>query len=278
MKETIYSQTPSATRLALTQAKRIVVKVGTSTVTHANGRVNLDNMAHLVRSLANQMNQDKEMILVTSGAIGVGVGRLQLDKRPTVMREKQAVAAVGQSELMSVYSRLMNDYHYVVAQILLTRDDIDNAITRDNITNTFEALLERGILPIVNENDTVSTLEILHNGTFGDNDRLSAIVARLIDADLLVILSDIDGLYTSDPKQNADARLIPTVSAIDQSIEAACGGAGSARGTGGMRTKITAARIAQEAGIAMVIANGSQEGVVDLVLKGAEIGTLFQKK
>ncbi len=276
MKERLYNETPSDSRRALTQAKRIVVKVGTSTVTHANGRVNLENMTHLVRSLANQMNHGKEMILVTSGAIGVGVGRLQLENRPHAMREKQAVAAVGQSELMNVYSRLMNDYHHVVAQILLTRDDIDDPITRENITNTFEALLERGILPIVNENDTVSTLEILHNGTFGDNDRLSAIVARLIDADLLVILSDIDGLFTCDPNQYADAQLIPTVKTIDQSIEAACGGAGSARGTGGMLTKITAARIAQEAGIAMVIANGSYKGVVDLVLNGTEIGTLFQ--
>lgn len=259
----------------MASAKRIVIKVGTSTITHENGRFNLNNLEHLCRSIANQMNQGKEIILVSSGAIGVGVGRLHLKQKPKVMREKQAVAAVGQCELMNMYSRLLSDYHYVVAQILLTKDDIDDPVTRENICNTFQALLEREILPIVNENDTVSTREIYHNGTFGDNDMLSAIVARLVGADLLIILSDIDGLYDKDPHEHADAALISTVAKIDDTIEAAAGGEGSNRGTGGMRTKLNAARIANEAGIDAVIANGSVSRIVDDVLEGRERGTLF---
>ncbi|MDD2441205.1 MAG: glutamate 5-kinase [Clostridiaceae bacterium] len=262
-------------REQLAKAKKVVIKVGTSTITHENGRFNLNNLEHLCRSIANQMNQGKEIILVSSGAIGVGVGRLHLKQKPKVMREKQAVAAVGQCELMNMYSRLLSDYHYVVAQILLTKDDIDDPVTRENICNTFQALLEREILPIVNENDTVSTREIYHNGTFGDNDMLSAIVARLVGADLLIILSDIDGLYDKDPHEHADAALISTVAKIDDTIEAAAGGEGSNRGTGGMRTKLNAARIANEAGIDAVIANGSVSRIVDDVLEGRERGTLF---
>ena len=262
-------------REQLAKAKKVVIKVGTSTITHENGRFNLNNLEHLCRSIANQMNQGKEIILVSSGAIGVGVGRLHLKQKPKVMRVKQAVAAVGQCELMNMYSRLLSDYHYVVAQILLTKDDIDDPVTRENICNTFQALLEREILPIVNENDTVSTREIYHNGTFGDNDMLSAIVARLVGADLLIILSDIDGLYDKDPHEHADAALISTVAKIDDTIEAAAGGEGSNRGTGGMRTKLNAARIANEAGIDAVIANGSVSRIVDDVLEGRERGTLF---
>lgn len=262
-------------RQNLKKVKRVVIKVGTSTITYENGRFNLTNLEHLCRSIANQMNQGREVVLVTSGAIGVGVGRLRLSQKPQAMREKQAVAAVGQCELMSLYSRLLSDYNYVVAQILLTKDDIDDPITRQNICNTFQALLEQEILPIVNENDTVSTREILHNGTFGDNDTLSAIVARLVGADLLIILSDIDGLFDKDPRDHADAALIRTVRQIDESLEKAAGGEGSLLGTGGMRTKLLAARIACEAGINTVIANGSQSRVVDAVLDGRETGTLF---
>ncbi|NLO36390.1 MAG: glutamate 5-kinase [Clostridiaceae bacterium] len=262
-------------RAQLAKARKVVIKVGTSTITHENGRFNLNNLEHLCRSIANQMNQGKEIILVSSGAIGVGVGRLHLKQKPKVMREKQAVAAVGQCELMNMYSRLLSDYHYVVAQILLTKDDIDDPVTRENICNTFQALLEREILPIVNENDTVSTREIYHNGTFGDNDMLSAIVARLVGADLLIILSDIDGLYDKDPHGHEDAALISTVARIDDAIEATAGGEGSSRGTGGMRTKLNAARIANEAGIDAVIANGSVSRVIDDVLDGRERGTLF---
>ncbi|MEA4889294.1 MAG: glutamate 5-kinase [Clostridiaceae bacterium] len=266
----------SVSREPLAKAGRIVVKVGTSTITYDNGRFNLSNMEHLCRSLANQMNQGKEVILVSSGAIGVGVGRLRLPKKPQTIREKQAIAAVGQCELMSMYSRLMSDYGYTVAQVLLTKDDIDDPITRENICNTVHALLEREIIPIVNENDTVSTREIYHNGTFGDNDSLSAIVAKLIEADLLIILSDIDGLFDHDPHKRDDARLISTVEKITPQIDKIAGGEGSSRGTGGMRSKIAAARIATEAGMNTVIANGSQPRIIDAILSGQEVGTLFQ--
>lgn len=259
----------------LKTARRVVIKVGTSTITYDNGRFNLTNLEHLCRSLANQMNQGREVILVSSGAIGVGVGRLRLKEKPCSIRDKQAVAAVGQCELMSMYSRLMSDYNYTVAQILLTKDDIDDPVTRNNINNTFQALLEQEIIPIVNENDTVSTREIYHNGTFGDNDSLSAIVAGLIGADLLIILSDIDGLFDCDPHEHADARLIATVDKITPEIEEIAGGEGSNRGTGGMRSKITAARIATQAGLNTVIANGSLPRVIDAILDGKEAGTLF---
>lgn len=265
-------------RQKLAQAKRVVVKVGTSTITYDNGRFNLTNLEHLCRSLANQMNQGRELVLVSSGAIGVGVGRLRLKQRPQSIREKQAVAAVGQSELMSMYSRLMADYNYMVGQILLTKDDTDDPLTRQNICNTFAALLEQEILPIVNENDTVSTREIYHNGTFGDNDALSAIVARLVQADLLIILSDIDGLYDKDPHLHDDAVLIRTVNQVDSEMEKAAGGEGSNRGTGGMRTKLLAADIAAAAGISTVIANGSRSRIVDAVLAGQDVGTLFLPK
>ena len=266
----------SPAREKLTRARRIVIKVGTSTITYDNGRFNLTNLEHLCRSIANQMNQGREVILVSSGAIGVGVGRLRLAQKPQSIREKQAVAAVGQCELMSMYSRLMTEHNYTVAQVLLTKDDIDDEITRQNICNTFEALIEKEILPVVNENDTVSTREIYHNGTFGDNDALSAIVAALINADLLIILSDIDGLYSCDPKTSADACLISTVDQIDSAIEASAGGEGSSRGTGGMRSKLSAARIALNSGLDTVIANGSTPRIIDAILDGQEKGTLFR--
>ncbi len=263
-------------RSRLTRARRVVVKVGTSTITHDNGRFNLGNMDRICRSVAEQMNRGREIILVSSGAIGVGVGRLRLQQKPQLIREKQAIAAVGQCELMNMYSRFFSDYHYAVAQILLTRDDIDDEVTRVNICNTFEALLEREIVPIVNENDTVSTREIYHNGTFGDNDALSAIVAVHLQADLLIILSDIDGLYTVDPRISQDACLIATVSEITDEIEQAAGGTGSLRGTGGMHSKILAAKIATAAGLDTVIANGSTARMVDQILEGDVVGTWFQ--
>jgi glutamate 5-kinase len=263
------------TRAKLANARRIVIKVGTSTITHDNGRFNLANMEHLCRSIANQMNNGREVILVSSGAIGVGVGRLRLPEKPRAIRDKQAVAAVGQCELMNMYSRLMTDYSYIVAQVLLTKDDIDEEISRDNVSNTFESLLEKSILPIVNENDTVSTREIYHNGTFGDNDTLSAMVAVLVKADLLVILTDIDGLYDRDPRAYNDASFISYVDEISDSIEDSAGGEGTKRGTGGMRSKILAARIATVAGIDTVIANGSTPRVMDDILSGAATGTLF---
>jgi glutamate 5-kinase len=262
-------------RETVTSAQRIVIKVGTSTITHDSGRFNLTNMENLCRSIANQMNQGKEIILVSSGAIGVGVGRLRLAEKPKSIRDKQAVAAVGQSELMNMYSRLMSDYNHIVAQILLTKDDIDEPQSRQNVTNTFEALLEKQILPIVNENDTVSTREIYHNGTFGDNDMLSAIVAVLTRADLLVILSDIDGLYDCDPRSHPEACLLPHVERITDDIEDLAGGAGTKRGTGGMRSKILAARIATVAGVNTVIANGARPHTIDAILEQKAVGTLF---
>lgn len=262
-------------RAQLAKAQRIVIKVGTSTITHENGRFNLTNMENLCRSIANLMNQGKEVILVSSGAIGVGVGKLRLPEKPKLIRDKQAVAAVGQCELMNMYSRILNDYNHIVAQILLTKDDIDEPQSRTNVCNTFESLIEKQILPIVNENDTVSTREIYHNGTFGDNDTLSAMVAVLTKADLLIILSDIDGLYDSDPRSNAQAKLLDHIEQITDEVEQLAGGAGTNRGTGGMRSKIVAARISTVSGIDTLIANGSKAHTIDQILEQKAVGTLF---
>jgi len=256
-------------------ARRIVVKVGTSTLTYENGRMNLGSLERLCRVLADQMNRGRQVVLVSSGAIGVGMGRLRMKEKPREMREKQAVAAVGQSELMNIYGRLMSEYGCLVGQVLLTRDDVEDEPTRTNVVNTLDTLLEKEVLPIVNENDTVSTEEIYHNGTFGDNDTLSAIVARLVRADVLVLLSDIDGLYDRDPRKDPDARLLPVVEAITPEIERAAGGAGTRRGTGGMRTKVEAARIATGAGVDMVIASGRDPMILERIFDGEEIGTLF---
>ena len=275
MCEEYAGQMEAAVRRQIQDAKRIVIKVGTSTLTYDNGRINIANMDHLCRSIANQMNQGKQVILVSLGAIGAGVGLLRLGEKPKSIRDKQAVAAVGQCELMNMYSKTMSDYGYVVAQILLTKDDIDEEVTRSNICNTFEALIEREILPIVNENDTVSTREIYHNGTFGDNDTLSAIVAALVGADVLILLSDIDGLYTSDPRNHEDATQIRFVKSINTEIENSAGEAGTQRGTGGMRSKITAAGIAAGAGIHTVIADGSAHWIIDQILSGEATGTVF---
>ena len=262
-------------RSLISEAKRIVVKVGTSTITYENGRMNMRNMDRLARAIADLMNSGRDVVLVTSGAIGVGVGCLDLPERPSEMRDKQAVAAVGQCELMNVYSRCFAEYSRVVAQILLTKDGIDDPITRSNISNTMESLLEKGILPVVNENDTVSTAEIPHAGTFGDNDTLSALVARVVHADLLIILSDIDGLYDSNPRENPDAKRISVVTEVNDELIARAGGAGSALGTGGMQTKILAMSMLMEHGIAGVIAEGSQSQILEDILDGEDIGTLF---
>ena len=259
----------------ITEAKRGVVKVGTSTITYENGRMNMRNIDRLARAIADLMNSGRDVVLVTSGAIGVGVGCLDLPERPSEMRDKQAVAAVGQCELMNVYSRCFAEYSRVVAQILLTKDGIDDPITRANISNTMEALLEKGILPIVNENDTVSTAEIPHAGTFGDNDTLSALVARVVNADLLIILSDIDAVYDSNPRENPDAKRISVVNEVTDALIAAAGGAGSALGTGGMQTKIIAMKMMMDHGIAGVIAEGSQSQILEDILDGEDIGTLF---
>ena len=269
------SDAEKQSRKAISDAKRMVIKVGTSTITYDNGRMNLRNIDRLTRAISSLMNQGKEVILVTSGAIGVGIGCLDLDIKPTQMRDKQAIAAVGQCELMNVYSRCFAEYSQIIGQILLTKDDLDDQVTRENISNTFEALIDRRIIPIVNENDSVSTKEIFHNGTFGDNDTLSALVSILVCADLLVILSDIDGLYDCNPRENECAKRISYVREIDQNMLDSAGGAGSKLGTGGMQTKITAMALPTAAGISGVIAEGSQTQILENILDGEDIGTFF---
>ena len=223
---------------------RITVKVGTSTLAHATGRLNIQRMEALCKVLSDLKNAGNEIILVSSGAIGMGVGKLNLPGRPKDMPTKQAAAAVGQCELMYTYDKLFNEYSHTVAQVLLTGEDVKNEHRSRNMRNTIFRLLELGALPVINENDTISTEEI----AVGDNDTLSAIVAATVSADLLVLLSDIDGLYDGDPRKNPDAKLIPTVETVDERIIALGGGSGSSLGTGGMATKLLAAQIAVGAG------------------------------
>lgn len=248
--------------------------MGTSTLTYDNGRVNLRRVEQLCKVLSDLHNSGKQVILVSSGAIGIGVGKLKLKERPSETRYKQALAAVGQCELMFLYDKLFGEYNNSVAQILLTKSVVTNEHSRQNVMNTFETLLEMGIIPIVNENDTVAIDELV-GSNFGDNDNLSAIVADLVGADLLVILTDIDGLYSSDPRQNPDAVRLDVVEHIDDHIREIAGGSGSNRGTGGMATKITAATAATEAGIDCCVMSGeTPERLYDL-MEGKPTGTLF---
>ena len=251
---------------------RIVVKVGTSTLAHATGRMNIRHVEDLVKVLSDLKNAGHEVILVSSGAIGMGVGKLNLPGKPSDMPSKQAAAAVGQCELMYTYDRLFLQYNHTVAQILLTGEDVDHAERRQNFENTLERLLELGALPIINENDTIATAEI----KVGDNDTLGAIVACSIHADLLVLLSDIQGLYTADPRKDPGARLIPVVEEITADIEALAGGAGSGLGTGGMATKLRAARMVTGSGADMVIANGAHPEVLYDIADGKPAGTRFK--
>lgn len=258
--------------------KRIVVKVGTSTLTYPNGGLNLKRIAELVNVLADFKNSGKEIVLVTSGAIGVGAARLKLKERPRDTRLKQAAAAVGQCELMSLYDKLFMEYGHTTAQILMTRIITNHDSTRENLINTFNTLLDLGTIPIVNENDSVAIEEIeCEDMGFGGNDMLSAIVAKLINADALILLSDIEGLYDKDPHKYSDARLIPNVHYIDDNLRAVAGGAGSALGTGGMATKLDAAAQAMEAGIKMVIMDGSRPSLLYDLFEGKEVGTTFEK-
>lgn len=252
--------------------QRIVVKIGSSSLTHAEtGDMNLEKMERLVRVLADWSSRGKDVVLVSSGAIAVGRKTMNINERPKEKSVKQACAAIGQTRLMMVYQRLFAEYNKVPAQLLLTKLTMLHDENRRNARATFKELLSMGVIPIVNENDTVVTDEI----EFGDNDTLSAIVAALINADLLILLSDIDGLYTANPKENPDARLISEVPYITDEIEQVAGGAGSDVGTGGMATKITAARIANDAGADMVICNGDDVTRLRDILEGEEIGTLF---
>lgn len=264
-------------RQALCSAKRIVIKVGTSTLTYDTGKVNFSRIDKLAMVLSDLVNQGREVVLVTSGAIGVGVGKLKLKEKPKTVREKQAVAAVGQCELMHIYSKFFSEYGHTVGQILLTRDVVEDPHSRQNVINTFETLMEREIVPIVNENDSVSIDEIEYGEkrVFGDNDTLSAIVAELVDADLLVILSDIDGFYDCDPRKNKCSRMLSVIHEITPELEKCAGGAGTRRGTGGMVTKLTAARIALANGTDMVLASGSKPEAVLDIIAGRDIGTLF---
>ena len=254
---------------------RITVKVGTSTLAHATGRLNIQRMETLCKVLSDLKNAGHEIILVSSGAIGMGVGKLNLPGRPKDMPTKQAAAAVGQCELMYTYDKLFSEYNHTVAQILLTGEDVDHADRRRNFENTMSRLLELGALPIINENDAVATDEIGVENTIGENDTLSAIVAAAVGAELLILLSDIDGLYDSDPHKNPDAKLISTVSAIDDHILALGGGSGSALGTGGMATKLHAAQIVTAAGCEMVIANGQRPELLYDIVAGKPVGTRF---
>ena len=253
---------------------RIVVKVGTSTLAHATGRMNIRHVEELVKVLSDLKNEGHQIILVSSGAIGMGVGKLNLPGRPGDMPTKQAAAAVGQCELMYTYDRLFTQYNHTVAQILLTGEDVEHPSRREHFENTLERLLQLGALPVLNENDTVATAEI----KVGDNDTLGAIVARCARADLLVLLSDIDGLFTADPRKDPAARLIPVVEAIGPEIEALAAGAGSDLGTGGMATKVRAAKMVTAAGCDMVIANGARPEVLYDIAEGKSAGTRFKAK
>lgn len=250
---------------------RLVVKVGTSTLAHATGRLNIRRVEELCRVLSDLKNSGHEVILVSSGAIGMGVGKLGLKERPSDIPTKQAAAAVGQCELMYTYDRLFEEYHHTVAQILLTGSDLRCEDRYHNFQNTMRRLLELGVLPIINENDTIATEEI----KVGDNDTLSAMVAVSIHADRLILLSDIDGLFTGDPHKDPSATLIPEVTAITHEMLALAGGEGSSLGTGGMRTKLQAAAICMEEGCEMVILNGSTPALLYDLFDGLRVGTRF---
>ena len=253
---------------------RIVIKVGTSTLTYQNGCVNIRRIEQLCKVISDMMNSGNEVILVSSGAIGMGVGKLNLKNKPKDIAGKQAAAAVGQCELMYIYDREFNSYNKTVAQILLTAPDLKTEDRHKKFEATIEKLIDFGVLPIINENDTVATEEI----EFGDNDTLAALVAEGTRADLLVLLSDIDGLYTKDPHKYTDASLICAVEEIDDKIESLAGEAGSELGTGGMQTKIRAAKIATEAGCDMVIANGAYPQLLYKIADGESVGTKFYAK
>ena len=252
-------------------AQRIVVKVGTSTLTYETGRLNIRRVEQLCKVLVDIKNSGREVLLVSSGAIGVGFGKLRLRERPSDTPTKQAAAAVGQCELMAMYDRCFQEYNHVAAQVLLTHDDVTDLQRHINIVNTISRLLELDTIPVFNENDTVAVDEI----AFGDNDTLSAVVAEMANADALVLMSDIDGLFTADPHDDPDARLIDVISKLTPELFTLAGAAGSARGTGGMVTKLRAAEIACRAGIPMAIVNGSTPDILYDLFDGVPCGTLF---
>lgn len=258
-------------RDGLKNTKRVVFKVGTSSLTYPNGRLNINKIDVLVRVIADLKNRGMEVVLVSSGAIGVGVGKLSLAEKPKDMPSKQAAAAVGQCELMYLYDKLFSEYGHITGQVLLTKDAIEHEDRKINAHNTFRRLLEMGVVPIVNENDAVSTEEI----EFGDNDTLSSYVAILSESDLLVILTDIDGLYDSNPRENPEAKIIRQVDCVTDEILALGGGTGSSRGTGGMITKLYAARIASRSNIKTVICSAEEPRDIYKIFNEDEIGTIF---
>lgn len=253
---------------------RIVVKIGTSTLTHATGHLNIRRVEKLCKTLSDIKNAGHEVIMVSSGAVGMGVGKLGLQQRPRDIPTKQAAAAVGQCELMYVYDKLFSEYHHTVAQLLITGDDTKNETRHQNFTTTLNRLLELGALPIINENDTVATEEL----GIGDNDTLAAIVASSVKADLLILLSDIDGLYTADPHTHPEAVLLHKVTKIDDHIRDLAGVSNGTQGTGGMITKLRAAEICLGCGCDMIIANGDNPENLYAVLDGKEIGTRFTEE
>lgn len=265
-------------RRKLKDKKRIVVKIGTSSLSYRSGRLNFQRIANLAYVLSALRRKDLEIILVSSGAIGVGAGRIGMIEKPEDLATKQALAAIGQAELIKIYQKFFEEYNQVVAQVLLTKDIVTKADRHQNARNTLLNLLDMGIIPIINENDTISTYEIEFGGNFGDNDTLSANVATLVDADLLILLSDINGLYSADPKTEARAEIIHTVHEITPELEKLASGSGHSFGTGGMITKIAAAKICLEAHIDTIITSGSDPAVIFDILGGKEVGTHFIAK
>ncbi len=258
----------------LKDVKRIVVKVGTSTLTYNTGKTNIRRMHKLVSVLSDIVNSGIEVALVTSGAIGVGVGKLGLKEKPQDTPGRQAAATVGQCELMFMYDKLFGEYGHTVGQLLITKSDVEDGERCQNLVNTFNKLFDFGVVPVINENDSVAVEEIV----YGDNDSLSAIVAKLINADALIILTDIDGLYDSNPTENEDAKLIPLVTEINEDLYAIAGGRGSTLGTGGMVTKLHAAEITMGAGIDTIVMNGENPTEIYKALDGKQVGTFFKGK
>lgn len=259
------------------KVERLVVKVGTSTLTHETGALNFRRIDALCRVLSDLKNRGLEVILVTSGAISVGVNKMGLPSRPHALPMKQAAAAVGQCELMHIYDKLFSEYGQTVAQILLTREDVADPRRRDHLSGTFFSLLDAGVIPVVNENDSVSAAEIEagQSKIFGDNDTLSAVVAELVGADLLVLLTDIDAVYDKDPRQDPAAKPLREISVITRQLLQGAAGAGSGRGTGGMVTKLQAAQLCMDAGIPMAVASGAEPEVLYGVVAGEPVGTRF---
>lgn len=265
----------NSAREILKTARRIVIKVGTSTLTHAeSGKLNLYRIEHLVREIADLHNAGKEIIFVTSGAIAAGLGKLGMNSKPDTIPEKQALAAIGQGVLMHIYEKFFAEYGQIIGQVLLTKENAGDEHARENSSNSLNAILKMGAIPVINENDAVAVDEI----KIGDNDNLSAIVAAMTSADALIILSDIDGLYTANPLVDESARLIAEVTEINADIEQTAGGAGTKFATGGMFTKIQAAKVATSSGVTMLIINGGTVGNLRRALSGETIGTIFPRR